>query len=102
MLKALGLGEATGELDRHTSDLSLKYTWRFTLKYNMYFTVTDQHTNLAVTVCVFSSGISTPGEFRELKHIKLHNRTAENSPVYLRARELQHSASVLRKYILYL
>ena len=102
MLKALGLGEATGELDRHTSDLSLKYTWRFTLKYNMYFTVTDQLSRCCVRVQQWNIKLSTPGEFRELKHIKLHNRTAENSPVYLRARELQHSASVLRKYILYL
>ena len=50
MLKALGLGEATGELDRHTSDLSLKYTWRFTLKYNRYFTVTDQLSRYCVRV----------------------------------------------------
>ena len=50
ILKALGLGEATGELDRHTSDLSLKYTWRFTLKYNMYFTVTDQLSRYCVRV----------------------------------------------------
>ena len=50
MLKALGLGEATGELDRHTSDLSLKYTWRFTVKYNMYFAVTDQLSRYCVRV----------------------------------------------------